>query len=135
MPDCPACNSYSLTLNTLSKKYKPRNIRFIGVVPGNFATADEIKQFVKDYNIRYPVVTDTSNRLVRCLGATKVPEAFLVDAKGITLYAGRIDDWMVSLGKKRQVITAFDLENAIKDMLANKPVRVSKTKAIGCIIE
>jgi hypothetical protein len=29
LPDCPACQSYSLSLNSLDKKYKAAGIRFI----------------------------------------------------------------------------------------------------------
>jgi len=41
LPDCPACENYSLTLNTLAKKYKAAGIMFYGVFPP-FVKSDSI---------------------------------------------------------------------------------------------
>ena len=134
LPDCPASQSYTLTLNTLSKKYQSKQVQFLGIVPGTYATAAEVKAFVKTYKVSFPVLADTAYKLVRCLGATIVPEAFVVDRKGVTQYAGRIDNWLVSAGKKRN-ITTHELDDAITAVINKKPVKVKKTKAIGCYIE
>jgi hypothetical protein len=51
------------------------------------------------------------------------------------IYQGRIDNWAYELGKKRKVITEYNLKDALTSVLLNKPISVSKTKAVGCYIE
>ena len=109
-------------------------MQFLGIVPGTYATAVEVQAFVRTYKLSFPVLTDPGNKLVRCLSATIVPEAFVVDAKGVTQYAGRIDNWLIAGGKKRN-ITTHELDDAVTAVINKKPVKVKKTKAIGCYIE
>jgi len=135
LPDCPSCQSYSLSLNNLEKKYRASGIRFIGIVPGKFSTANEITEFIRTYKITFPVLKDPSNVLVKCLRATIVPEVFLVGTEGKTLYSGRIDDWMAALGKKKPAVTTHEFQDALAACSANQPVKVKRTKAIGCFIE
>jgi hypothetical protein len=124
--------NYSLTLNELKIKYPA--VKFIGVVPGNLSTNDEISSFISEYKILFPVYRDDQNKLVKCLKATVVPEAFLVVGYE-TAYSGRIDDWMVALGKKKPAVTQHDLANAIECLLKQRPILVRRTQAIGCFIE
>jgi thiol-disulfide isomerase/thioredoxin len=135
LPDCPACQSYSLSLNELAEKYKGNGIRFMGVVPGKFSTNDEISEFQSSYKINFPVLKDPSNLLVKCLGASIVPEVFLVAHDGKTIYSGRIDDWMAALGKKKPAVTQHDFRDALEAFVNHQPVKVKRTKAIGCFIE
>jgi peroxiredoxin len=135
LTDCPASQSYTLTLNTLYKEYASRGIRMIGVIPGTFSTPDEISEFISTYHVAFPVVTDPAKDLVRCLQATLAPECFLVDHAGTTVYSGRIDDWLVALGKKKIRVTTHDLRDAMAALLNGKPVNVKHTHAVGCIIE
>jgi peroxiredoxin len=135
LADCPACQSYSLTLNKLSKKYADKGIRFVGIFPGTYSSREEVSAFRKDYRLAFPVVLDPENELTRRLKARIAPEVMLVNEKGITVYRGRIDDWMYAVGKKRTVITRKDLELAIKSVISNDAIEVSETNAIGCILE
>lgn len=135
LPDCPACQSYSRTLNQLYKTYTKNSVRFYGIFPGAYNTLDEMKQFKKEYEIAFPLLRDPDKILVKSLHATTVPEVFLINKNGETVYSGRIDDWMYALGKKRSIITRHDLKDALNALLANKKIAVSKTVPIGCIIE
>ncbi|TAH43728.1 MAG: redoxin domain-containing protein [Bacteroidetes bacterium] len=135
LPDCPACESYSSTINKLRTKYKNSSIEFYGVFPGTFNSLDEMNAFKKTYKIDFPLLTDPENVLVRSLDAKIVPSAFLLNIKGETLYKGRINDWMYALGKKRAVITKNDLDDALQAVTTGKPIQVKETKAIGCILE
>lgn len=135
LPDCPACQSYSRTLNQLCKTYAKNSVRFYGVFPGTYNTIDEMKQYKQEYGIAFPLLRDPDKTLVKSLHATTVPEVFLINKNGETVYSGRIDDWMYALGKKRSVITRHDLKDALNALLSNKKIAVSKTVPIGCIIE
>lgn len=134
-PECPLCQSYSLTLKLLHEKYATKGFTFIGVVPGTDFTNEQITTYKIKYKIPFLILKDETSQLVKKMKATITPEVFLVNAKQQILYQGRIDNWAYELGKKRKVITEHDLLNAIDAMLLQKPIIVSKTKAIGCYIE
>src|SRR5688572_9986870 len=42
LADCPACQSYSLTLNKMSKKYADKGIRLVGIFPGTYSSRAEV---------------------------------------------------------------------------------------------
>jgi len=51
------------------------------------------------------------------------------------LYKGKIDNWVVSPGKKRARATEFYLKDAITHYLNNDSIIIKSTPAIGCFIE
>ncbi len=134
-PECPLCQSYTLTINNLQKKYNDKSINFIGIVPTKNYSVNDINEYKRSYKSTLTILRDIDNKLVDKIGATITPEVFLVNDKGVVLYSGRIDNWAIELGRKRTVITQFDLINAIDLVLKNQPIKVKKTKAIGCFIE
>ena len=135
LSDCPASQSYTLTLNKLSKKYNTNKISFVGVFPGRYSTDDELKKFKRDYKITFPLLKDPDMILAKNLNAKAGPSCFLINDNGITVYKGRIDDWLYAVGKKRQIVTENNLEDAIKSVINNKPIKISETIPIGCILE
>lgn len=135
LPDCPACESYSATLKNLKEKYADANIEFYGVFPGTFNSVDEMMNYKNLYKINFPLLQDPENILVHSLGATIVPSVFLLNDQSQVLYKGRIDDWLYSLGKKKESITKHDLDDAIQAVTADQAVIVKETQAIGCILE
>ena len=135
LPDCPACESYSATLNTLRNRHKNSGFEFYGIFPGKFNSVDEMKAFRKTYKIEFPLLQDPEKILVQALHASTVPSAYLLNNQAEVLYKGRIDDWMYALGKKRAVITKHELRDALDAFNEGKTVLVKETIAIGCILE
>lgn len=78
---------------------------------------------------------DTEYQLRDYCKATTTPETYLMDANGKIYYSGAIDNWAITLGKQRQVISGHYLVNAINSTLKGEDVELSKTRAVGCIIE
>ena len=71
------------------------------------------------------------------LGATRTPEAFLLDAEGTVRYHGRIDNqytFGAGVGFAAPQLKRRDLAIAVDELLAGKPVSVATTEAKGCII-
>ncbi len=135
LADCPACQSYSLTLNNLTKQFSSCGVKFYGVFPGHYGTLQEDLEFKTNYKISFPLLRDPEKKISSLLHAKVAPEAFLIDRNGKVLYRGRIDDWMYAVGKKRIKINSNDLQNAISESCAGKDVSKPATQAIGCIIE
>lgn len=132
-PECPLSRNYTLTLNKLYDKYAGK-IQFAGIVPGSSYGATEVRKFVAEYAIRFPVYLDPEKSLVSLLGAGITPEAFLINGENL-LYSGAIDNWAVSLGKQRQVVTEHYLEDAIQHYLQGQPLTVKHAQAVGCRID
>ena len=53
---------------------------------------------------------------------------------GKMTYRGRIDDRYVAFGKTRPAPRVHDLEQAIVETLAGKPVTRPRSRAVGCYI-
>lgn len=134
-PECPLCQSYTLTINKLLTSYQNDSIRFIGIVPGMDFSAEEIVAFKRKYKTDLLLLRDPLNKLTHALKATITPEVFMVNQQQQVIYQGRIDNWAYEVGRKRTVITEHDLRDAIEAFKRHQPINKRKTKAIGCFIE
>jgi hypothetical protein len=77
---------------------------------------------------------DPHHALVKLSKAAVTPEAALFSARGELLYHGRIDDRYVDFGKYKPAADKHDLQDAIDEMLAGKPISEPATRAIGCFL-
>jgi len=84
---------------------------------------------VRDKGFNFPYIKDDDRTVARSYGAVCTPHVFLLDEERRLRYKGRIDD-----SRNPERVTVSDLRNAIDDLLANRPVRVSETTAFGCSI-
>lgn len=133
-PECPLCRNYTVTLNRLSKVFNREGVRFYGIISGKGYPASEVGDFKKAYHIAFPVLIDSSQQLTRYLGVTVTPEVKLIDSRGELIYSGEIDNWAVSLGQQRAVITENYLQDAINEDLGGRPVKKPRTQPVGCLI-
>jgi len=134
-PECPLCENYSTTLNNLEKQYNKSGIELIGVIPGKFYKPKQVKEFLNQYNLSIEALMDEAYALCSYFNAKVTPEVFLINQNGDTVYEGKIDNWMYKLGIKRTRITEYYLQDAIDAILNETGIIISKTEAVGCIIE
>jgi hypothetical protein len=77
---------------------------------------------------------DTEGKYAKSLGAAKTPHVFVttINERGLKVeYVGAIDDNSENaLAAKKKYV-----ESAVDALIANKPVILPKTKAIGCSIK
>lgn len=128
--ECPVAKSYLAPLADLKKAYGDKGVSFAAICPDEGAA--EVKRQAGEFKLGVPAYADPDLKAVRELGAECVPEAFVLDAKGAIRYRGRIDDRWVTPGKQNPRKPTPDLANALDELLAGKPVTVSKTPAVGC---
>jgi hypothetical protein len=135
-PECPLSENYTKTIKDLSSQYANQNVGFYIVFPGKFYPRQQIEVFIKKYQLptRW-IIYDPKNLFREYFSATITPEAFLTDVTGSVLYQRAIDNWAITLGKQRQVITVNYLADAIDSSLNSEKVKTNKTRAVGCIIE
>lgn len=131
---CPIANAYQPRLRELQKEYEAQGIQFVEVYPIATITREAVIKHDEEFDIHAALVIDSDRAIAKRLGAKVTPETIVVDRAGQVLYRGRIDDQHVALGKKRPEATQHDLANALKAIVADQPIAVRETKAIGCII-
>lgn len=131
-PDCPLCRNYMSTLNQLQQKTP--GVHYYGIIPGAMYSTTLIAKFQQDYKATFKLLIDQKKKLTHYLKGTTTPESLLIDEMGRIVYRGLIDNWAVSLGQQRRLITENYLEQAIKQTLNHQPVALSRTKPVGCLV-
>jgi peroxiredoxin len=130
--ECPVNNQYLPRLAELHKAHSEK-VAFVGINSNVHDTPARIAAHAKANRIPFPVLADRANVVADDFSARRTPEAFVLSPSGKILYQGRIDD-QIGIGFKRKDPTRRDLEEALTEVLAGKPVSQPKTEAPGCII-
>lgn len=82
-------------------------------------------EHLRESGFSFPMLKDERHVIADQFGATRTPEAFLVDSAGRLRYRG----WV----KSKQ--GSPDLQHAIDAVLDRRPVRRPVTKAFGCAVD
>ena len=127
---CPVSNGYNDRMQKLSEDYKAKGFNVIGVNANNTEPAAEVKSHAAEKGLKFTILKDDGNKIADRLGATKTPEAYVIDTNGKLAYHGRIDNSL-----KTEAITSNDLREALDEMLAGKPVSKTGGAAFGCTIK
>lgn len=88
------------------------------------AYAEEQKYFM-------PYAIDKGNKLADAFGATRTPEVFLFDGKGVLIYKGAMEDNPSDPASSKEMYLA----NAIKNAAGGEKISPTETKSIGCSIK
>jgi peroxiredoxin len=131
--ECPLAKLYAGRLAELHREFADRDVAIVGVNANTQDSLTEIGNWVRHYQLPFPVLKDRANRLADRLQAERTPEAILVDADGKVRYRGRIDDQYL-IGKARNKVQRRDLAIAIEELLDGKEVSIARTEPIGCHI-
>ena len=130
---CPIANSYIPTLNAIHERYHADGVQVIGINSNLQDSPATIREHVQEYSVKFPVLIDSEQIAADVFGATRTPQAFILDRRRNIRYHGRIDDRIGYTFKRPQARRA-DLEEALKELLAGKPVSVPVTSTEGCLI-
>jgi hypothetical protein len=100
-------------------------------------TAASVRAYLHDYGFLDGALLDRSHQLVQLAGATATPEAavFVPSSVGPALvYAGRIDDRYVDIGRMRPAPTTHDLDEVLTAVARGQTLEPRSTRAVGCLI-
>lgn len=128
--ECPVSNAYNSRMATIAKDYTSKGITFLGINSNKAEDIAAIKKHAADNGLSFTILKDNGNVVADQLSASFTPEIYVLNGDLKLLYHGRIDD-------KRRVeeVTTNDLQKALDEIVAGKPVSVSSTKAFGCTIK
>ncbi len=131
--ECPLAKLYGQRLVEMAAKYEPLGVQFVGINANRQDTLAEMTHYARVHHIDFPLLKDPDCRVADQFGATRTPEAFLLDAKQTIRYWGRIDD-QYGVGFSRGKPTSSELTTTLDELLADKPITTPKTTAVGCLI-
>ncbi len=120
------------TVDTFSK----RGVAFIGINANSVNTYAEdsfehMVERMKEHRFPWVYAYDESQEVARAYGALRTPHFFVFDKHRELVYTGRgIDN-----PRNGAEATVNDLENALEDILAARPVQNPLTNPIGCNVK
>ena len=135
---CPFSKSYEDRLMALDKKYSLKLYPVIAINPNDPQAYEEeklenIQATSKEKGFTFSILIDEKQQVAKNFGATRTPHVFIVkkeNGKYIIKYSGAIDD----NPQDPAGITKNYVEDALTNILENKPVINQQTKPIGCAI-
>lgn len=131
--ECPLAKLYGPRLQRLADQFRDRGVEFIGIDSNIQDSISEVRAFVNQHQIRFPMLIDRQGKVAEAFGASRTSEVFVVDQFHAIRYQGRIDD-QYQPGLTRNEPNRHDLVLALEELLAGKPVAVATTTSVGCII-
>ena len=127
---CPVSNGYNERMEKLAADYKAKGVNVIGINSNVTEPIAAVKAHAADKHFTFTVLKDDGNKIADRLGATRTPEAYVIDANGKLVYHGRIDN-----SQNTANITANDLRDAVDELLSGKPISKTGGAAFGCSIK
>lgn len=131
--ECPLARQYAPRLQQLADRWSERGVVFLGIDSNLQDSMQEVAEFRKNNNVRFPIGMDYDQKIAAAVGAERTPEVFVLDQRRVIRYRGRIDDQYLP-GLTKQKATGSELADAIEAIVAGDVVRVERTQAVGCLI-
>ena len=133
---CPWVKAWEDRIAALGNAYQKKGVGVIVINsndPGQQAEDSYavMRQRARQRGFQFPYVVDATSDVARVFGATRTPEAFLLDAEGKLVYHGAIDD----NAKAPDQVESNYLKDALEAMLGGRAVAMQETKSIGCTIK
>ncbi len=91
---------------------------------------DKMSAYFTEQKLRCTYAVDEKSQLANAFGATRTPQCFLFNAKGL-VYKGAIDDNV----KDAASVKSPYLKEALASLLKNETPKTQETKSIGCTIK
>jgi peroxiredoxin len=136
---CPMSRAYNSRIIALNKKYAAQGFPVVLINPNSAEVVaeesfDAMQKHAKEHAYDFPYLYDQSQDVVRKFNPTNTPHTFVLSktSNGLKVaYIGAIDNNSRDGSKADKHF----VEEAVNELLAGKPVTVTKTKAIGCSIK
>jgi peroxiredoxin len=133
--DCPVSTSYSKSLADIHRRLSPHGVHMIGLTTNEDQTPQEVARLAKSYDLPFQVIIDQDLKAADALKANITPEVFVLDSDLVLRYRGRIDNGYYARLKRNHEVSAFDLQQALGEVLSGRPVSNPATESIGCAIQ
>lgn len=133
---CPVVGKYQARTLEVASYASSKDIGVI-VLNSNEGTRDngesfnDMQAYGKDQGYQFPYVIDNNSVMADAFGASRTPEVFLFDKKGVLVYHGAIDDNPNSA----ESVSRKHAQVAIDEIASGKDVSTKTTRSVGCTIK
>ena len=133
---CPyVIGSDEVTRQTV-EKFTPQGVKFVGINSNSKNTYpdddfDHMVARMKEYQFPWLYLYDEPQDIALAYGALRTPHFYVFDSERKLVYTGR----GVDNPRETSKMTVNDLERALEEHLAGKPVSVPMTNPIGCNVK
>jgi len=133
---CPFVTGSDEVTRATTLRFKDKGVAFIAINSNSENThqEDDFNNMVKRMNEqRFPwvYVRDKSQDVARAYGALRTPHFFVFNEERRLVYTGR----GVDNPRNTAEMTTNDLERALEEVVAGKPVSIPLTNPIGCNVK
>jgi peroxiredoxin len=133
---CPYVIGSDEVTRRTAEQFKPHGVAFVGINSNskNTVAEDSFEHMVERMNThKFPWVYlyDPTQDVARAYGALRTPHFYVFDKSRKLVYTGRGVDTPRDTSK----MTRNDLENALNELLAGKPISQPITNPIGCNVK
>lgn len=133
---CPYVVGSDEVTRATAEKYTTQGVRFVGINSNSVNTKpdDSFEHMVErmdDQKFPWTYLHDESQEVAKTYGALRTPHFYVFDKDRKLVYTGRGVDQPRDTSK----MTVNDLDNALREHLAGRPVTVPKTNPIGCNVK
>jgi peroxiredoxin len=132
--ECPLARLYLPGLIELHGEYAKQGVQFLAINSSSQDSFIKVSADAQAQGVPFPVLKDFDQKVAHSFGATRTPEAFVLDARRVIRYHGRVDD-QYAVGVRRASPSRRDLKEALDELLAGRPIRTERTEVSGCVIE
>jgi len=133
---CPYVISSDEVTRQTAEKFATQGVKFVGINANSKNTypEDDFEHMVtrmKEHKFPWLYLYDKSQDIAKTYGALRTPHFFVFDNARILIYTGRgVDD-----PRDTSKMTVNDLDRALEEQIAGKPVSVPLTNPIGCNVK
>ena len=133
---CPFVIGSDEVTRATALRFKDKGVAFIGINSNSENThpEDGFETMVKrmeEHKFPWVYVRDKSQDVARAYGGLRTPHFFVFDHERKLVYIGR----SVDNPRNTAEMTTNDLERALEEVVAGKPVSVPMTNPIGCNVK
>jgi len=133
---CPYVLGSDEVTRATALKYEPHGVRFVGINSNSANTKpeDSFENMVKrmeEHRFPWVYLRDETQEVAKAYGALRTPHFYVFDENRKLVYTGRGVDNPRDTSK----MTVNDLDNALADIVAGRPVAVPVTNPIGCNVK
>jgi peroxiredoxin len=139
---CPFVKKHydSGNMQTLQKEYTAKGVIWLSICSSaqgkqGFGTDAEHNAELKEYKAApTAVLMDSDGKVGRLYGAKTTPHMFIINKKGVLVYAGAIDDHPDTDKDSIKVAKNF-VKEGLDELLGGKAVAQASTKSYGCSVK
>ena len=133
---CPFVTGSDEVTRQTAEKFAPQGVRFVGINSNSKNTypEDDFEHMVarmQEHQFPWVYLRDESQEVALAYGGLRTPHFYVFDSDRKLVYTGRGVDNPRDASK----MTVNDLENALTEHLAGKPITTPLTNPIGCNVK